>query len=302
MESRVPDDMTIRDYLLGRLERDSEVVERIDHLMLTDPEFSENCGVIEDEILEEYLEGTLSAADRGAVESHFLQPPERQRKLQHARLLSRRLAESARQPEAARQPKPTRLSDRDRVLEIKPSPASVATRRPRSNFRLYAEIAAAVLLTASVIYLSRSRVELKSSLGESAAQLTQEREHSAQLNQQLQAARGLAQPSTAMLSLFQPGVLRGSNESLPNLTIGPATTKVRIELALLSSNPRPYNLRLESQGKTLWSLDHLTPFTSPDGAILIFEIPVTAVVSGENRVQVSQSSEPPTSYFFTVSR
>src|SRR5215469_4647617 len=272
MENPLSDDMTIRDYLLGRLDPASETVDRVDELMLTSAEFLENLGLIEDEIIEEYLEGTLSPADKQSVESHFLRPPERQRKLQHARLLSSRLANGA------------DLPDRTKLLQIKPSPAPFAPLSSRSNFRLCAEIAAALLLTVSVMYLWQSRRQLQVALGKSAQQLTQERENSAQINQQLQSARDLAQPSTAMLSLFQPSILRSPDESLSKLTIGAGTNKVR----------------LESAGKTLWSLDHLTPFTSRDGSILIFEIPATALPAGENKLLVFQGSELPTSCPFTV--
>ena len=288
MENPLSDDMTIRDYLLGRLDPASETVDRVDELMLTSAEFLENLGLIEDEIIEEYLEGTLSPADKQSVESHFLRPPERQRKLQHARLLSSRLANDA------------DLPDRTKLLQIKPSPAPFAPLSSRSNFRLCTEIAAALLLTVSVMYLWQSRRQLQVALGKSAQQLTQERENSAQINQQLQSARDLAQPSTAMLSLFQPSILRSPDESPSKLTIGAGTNKVRVELALISSSPRPYNLRLESAGKTLWSLDHLTPFTSRDGSILIFEIPATALPAGENKLLVFQGSELPTSCPFTV--
>ena len=290
MQSPLPDDMTVRDYLLGRLDPASDTVERVDELVLTNSEFLENLAVVEDEIIEEYLEGTLSNADKQSVESHFLRPPERQRKLQHARLLATRLASAA------------PLPDRSKLLQIQPSAASAASLGARSSFRFYGEIAAAALLAVSIAYLSHSRHQLQSALGDSAQQLTQEREHSTQLNKQLQSMRDLAKPPTALLSLFQPGVLRGPGESLPKVTIGPGTSKVRIELALLSSNPRPYTLRLESAGKTLWSLDQVTPFTSRDGAILTFEIPATALTPGEARLQVFQSSESPTTYTFTVSR
>ena len=81
MDENVPNDATIRSYLLGQTESEV-VIDRIDELMLDSEEFSENVDVIEDEIIEEYVEGTLSPAEKKAVESHFLRPQERQRKLQ----------------------------------------------------------------------------------------------------------------------------------------------------------------------------------------------------------------------------
>src|SRR6185369_10039721 len=84
-------DANIREYLLGRLDSDVELVDSIDEQTLTDPEFSMSVDVIEDEIIEEYLEGSLNLEDKRAVERHFLRPPERQLKLKTARLFSRYL-------------------------------------------------------------------------------------------------------------------------------------------------------------------------------------------------------------------
>ncbi len=72
MENRVIDEVHIREYLLGRLEGDPEFVEQIDEQILTNPQFSIIVDVVEDEIIEEYIEGSLNADDARAVERHFL--------------------------------------------------------------------------------------------------------------------------------------------------------------------------------------------------------------------------------------
>ena len=96
-------DANIREYLLGRLDSDSELVESIDDQILTDPKFSMSVDVVEDEIIEEYLEGSLSSEDKRAVEKLFLRPPERQHKLKTARLISRYFeAQTPKQPAPAR--------------------------------------------------------------------------------------------------------------------------------------------------------------------------------------------------------
>src|SRR5215475_5768152 len=85
------EDTMIREYLLGRLDNAPEVAERLAERMLTETELSELVDVIEDEIIEEYLEGQLEPADRQAIEKHFLRPPERREKLRLARILHRGL-------------------------------------------------------------------------------------------------------------------------------------------------------------------------------------------------------------------
>jgi hypothetical protein len=290
MEIRVPDDMTIRDYLLGRLDPASEIVERLDELMLTNIQFTERLGVIEDEIIEEYLEGTLSPAEKQSVESHFLRPRERQRKLQNARLLTARLASATTAPEG------------NELLQIKASSNLAASLRTRSNFRLYAEIAAAIFLAASLAYLFQLRRDLGKTLRESKEELAQERKHSASLDEQLRTARELAQPSTVILSLFQSGVRRTSKSLLPELKIGPGTRNVHVEAVLSSSVPGAYDVRLETAGKVVWSLDHSDPFISTNGAILIFEVPASALPAGESRFIVSQKNGNETAYPFVASK
>ena len=75
----------IREYLLGRLDPNSKLVENIDEQILTVPEFSTTIDVVEDEIIEQYLEGSLNQGDTRAVERHFLRPLDRQRKLRSIR-------------------------------------------------------------------------------------------------------------------------------------------------------------------------------------------------------------------------
>jgi len=96
-------DANIREYLLGRLDSEPELVDNIDEQILTDPSFSLTVDVAEDEIIEEYLEGSLSSEDARAVERHFLRPSERQRKLEVARLLGRYFESESRKAKAKQQ-------------------------------------------------------------------------------------------------------------------------------------------------------------------------------------------------------
>src|SRR5437899_4121420 len=92
METGLPEETNIREYLLGRLQQDTpELSERLEERLLADDDFSRTVDLVEDEIIEEYLEGTLDAADKQTVEQHFLRPPERQKKLRFARLLHHHL-------------------------------------------------------------------------------------------------------------------------------------------------------------------------------------------------------------------
>jgi hypothetical protein len=72
-------------YLLGRSNESQR--EATEQRLLTDDEFFEELEIIEDELIDDYLAGELSTADRQLFEQHFLIPSERQLKLKFAHAL-----------------------------------------------------------------------------------------------------------------------------------------------------------------------------------------------------------------------
>ena len=277
MEKRVQNEAIIREYLLGRLDDHPELIERLDEQILADIEFSETVDLIEDEIIEDYLDGALNINDTQAVEEHFLRPKERQLKLRNARLLSHHLATASRNPEA-----------RYRKDNAQPSRATVTPIRS-FPFRIGLEIAAAVLLIVSAVYLLRTRRELQIEVQRTAA-----------LSHQLAAVLDLAQPVTATLSLLEPGLRRGE-EPLPELVISARTRNIHVEIALSSATPGAYNVRLENAGKTVWSQDHIEALTAPGGAILILNVPAQGLTQGEAKFVVQQNNGPEAAYWFLIS-
>ena len=87
MNDHFPAENTIRDYLLGRLDDQADLEQSWSEWILVDDELSETVSVIEDEIIEDYLDGRLDAASKRDVEQHFLRPPARQEKLKIANRL-----------------------------------------------------------------------------------------------------------------------------------------------------------------------------------------------------------------------
>src|SRR5258707_15764079 len=86
MKSNHPDENTIREYLLGRLNDQPEVEESMSEKMFFDDELSELVDSVEDEILDEYLDGSMNPADKAAVEKYFLLPPERKQRSEERRV------------------------------------------------------------------------------------------------------------------------------------------------------------------------------------------------------------------------
>ena len=93
----------MRRYLLGQLEE--EELDRLERRLLAEDEAFAGLDAAQDDLIEDYLDGTLGAADRAAFEAHFLAAPAHAESLACARLvregLLRETAEVAR-PAAAR--------------------------------------------------------------------------------------------------------------------------------------------------------------------------------------------------------
>lgn len=103
MLSNQDDQLTIRDYLLGRLDEDS--CQDFEKQLLIDDELFEELTVSEDELVDQYLSGELDKATALLFETFFLRTSERQNKLRFARALRRYNAEHATvDPKSAIQP------------------------------------------------------------------------------------------------------------------------------------------------------------------------------------------------------
>jgi hypothetical protein len=274
MENRPSDEMSIRRYLLGLLETESEVLEALDKQMLEDNELSDLAELIEDEIIEEYLEGTLDPIEKDAVERHFLRPAERREKLRSARLLTRHLAAEPQD----------RKNDSNDVLS---SPVGPWNRRIA-----YAAPAATLLLVVCLGYVVHLKRASNSEIAKLTNDLSKEKEHSAGLVEKVQELRVLGQSSVVLLTLLQPGVRRAP-APVQELEIGTATQRVHVEIPLQGVSSGAFDVRLERAGagapRTVVSIAQLESFRSRNGALLIFDMPTQGIEPGDYRFTVRES-------------
>src|ERR1051326_8135013 len=89
MDKKIAKEEAVRQYLLGTLSEPE--LSEIEQELFVDEELSGMADLIEDEIIEQYLDQKLDAREREAFGSHFLRPPSRRQKLDCARLLRHRL-------------------------------------------------------------------------------------------------------------------------------------------------------------------------------------------------------------------
>jgi len=82
-----PTEDTIRQYLFGRLDNQQDLERKLSEQIFLDDELSEVVDSIEDEIIEDYLDGRVNIGDRVVIENYFMRTAERKEKLEVARLL-----------------------------------------------------------------------------------------------------------------------------------------------------------------------------------------------------------------------
>jgi hypothetical protein len=265
--NNITDRDTVRQYLLGKLNGQTELEANLSDGILFNDEMGEIADSVEDEIIEDYLDGSLDSADRRAVDQYFLQAPQRKEKLRFAKLLRHHL-----------DTKPVHYADMNRGDLVRP-PA-----RQPNRFRAYALFAALVLISsASLIYvmgIRRSHTRLEAKLG-------QERERYANLQRET----APAQSSMVSLTLVADRS-RGAAIQIPHVEIDSSTRRIIVDIALQAGASGPYDVRLESKGggEPLWSA-RLLPLISPTGdARLVFDMPAQGIKSGVYSFVVSGTS------------
>jgi len=143
-----PDRITqsnIRSYLLGQV--DEAEHEAIETAILTDNELFEELLVVEDEVIDEYLNGKLDPEARSRFENYFLAAPERHEQLRFARVFDQYVSS---QTAAATAPPSASHSWRDWFQTLFASPVRVAA---------YAIVPLVIALAAWQIFFRQSDVQ-----------------------------------------------------------------------------------------------------------------------------------------------
>lgn len=131
----------VRVYLLGEL-RDEEQCRVVEERLLTDNDFCEQIEMVEDELIEQYLDGELSEKERVQFEQCFLQTKERREKFSVARSINR-YATSRSTPSPASEPvEPDTIKNRSAATK----PAKLYSFWTRWPVGAYAGLAAGLVI------------------------------------------------------------------------------------------------------------------------------------------------------------
>jgi len=270
MNESFPTESSIRQYLLGRLNDQEELDTSLSVQICFNDELAEIVGVIEDEIIEQYLDETLKAEDKRAFENYFLRPSERKEKLTCMRALRSVVKTYPTENEA----KVVNVSHPD--LRVMQGAGVGVIAHFRSHNRTYLELAATILVVISTTYLIRTLqdMRLQAAMAKKAeAQLqlalAQERQHSADQAQEL------AQLEPPIQLSFGGSLVR-DRAKIPKIEIRRFTQSIKVEIG--HSSAPTYDVHVENDAKTaIWSETGLTP----SSRILRFEIPAQGITAGD---------------------
>jgi hypothetical protein len=93
MTEYVESDISMKRYLLGELAEPEQ--QALEERLMTSDEYFDQLLIAEDDLVDEYLRGTLSAREKERFNGHFLCTPERRHKLNFSRSLQRYVATHA---------------------------------------------------------------------------------------------------------------------------------------------------------------------------------------------------------------
>ncbi len=249
-------DALLRKFLLGSVSEEER--ERIENVFLTDSQATERILVVEQELIEEYLEGNLTTADTERFVSHYAQTAEQRRNLR----ITKAIKDWAMMEASSTQTAPATVSTWSRLrarLKLKPA------------FVVPIAIAVVILIVVAV-WLSTQTEERRRHLA-----IEQEL---AQLNTPSSQAPG---PASIELS---PVTVRGAG---PASQLNTPIDKGVVELRLLWMQKERYStyraaIRRHSDNQ-LFTVPNLQP--EADGKAVLIKLPAHILTKGSYRLDLS---------------
>jgi hypothetical protein len=244
---------TIRQYLLGRLPEDK--LTTLDERVVTDPAFHEELLIVEDELIDEYLAGELSADESRSFEDHFLLTSERREKLRFGRAFSHYFSRSP--APALLEPVPKAQTEEKDDVPV-PPPKWYERFLPIKNPILaYSLMAVALLVVAGVSWLAvRNRTPR------------------------------LSGPVYAIT--ITAGTTRGANDSGNRFSIPPGIGTVELKAELRQDEyPRYSAVLFDDAGSELWRETNLQTRSDSGPRVLVVPVPARLLVPGYYSLKLS---------------
>lgn len=259
----------LRRFLLDELSEEER--QQVEELFLVDPEYRERVLTAEDDLIEEYADGSLSEVERQRVRLRLLSTSQQQRKLKVVKLIKKYVdvEKAAHSPPAGGKVKP--LGDRHRGA--------------RALSRLYVSIPLAAMLLLAVGFGVMKLVELRrlseQEAREQSRRLTIENEL-ARLNDATLSGQGEA----TGFSLVLPPVFVRDLKAAPRVPPSAASV-VELRLLLVRNDYEVYRVSLQKLGDpTQFTIPNLRAQNTSSGKAVHLKIPMRLLTRGDYQLSL----------------
>lgn len=321
MKRHSDNESLIINYLLGVLPEAE--LERFEQRYLEDETLFEELQEIEDELIDDYVGGALTAEQQAQFEQYFLRSPQRREKLEFARAMTERAAAWKTENETtSSQSSIPALGDTAELDQTTEATGKVlpfkAWARPVSTWRQWAAIAAAVLIAVGSGMLWLRNRELRRQLiaadansarlrqeaealsarsAETNAQLSAEQQQTQKLEEQLEqlqksisaeAARKVVVTAMLGVEYLVRGTRGDAEKRVKTLEIPANTRMVRLGVEFEKSRFETFKITLRrSEGGTVWTRGGLKARMVGNKQSITLAIPTENLTAGNYEVIVS---------------
>lgn len=250
----------IRRYLLGELNEDDR--EQLERRLITDRDYNEEVLMVEEELLEDYVSGTLSAPDRDLFEKNYLSAPRQKEKLRVARALDKYAAQT-----------------------VAPTPKLVSTRswlqRLIQTLRLHSGLMQLSWAVLVLVVLAGTWLIVRNRGGENAMQ--------AELRQLNGPESRVLAGTTVSPALLSPVSLRESGRS-PAVTITNQTEVVQLQIPYATGEGSTYRATLkDSNGREVAEVPDIRSRRVGNASLIVLQIPVRLFERGDYVVTITET-------------
>lgn len=315
MKDKADNENLIVRYLLGDLSEDEQV--EIEDRAFQDRQYLQSLQAVENDLIDEYAQGRLSAAERKQFESRFLASAERRRKVEFARALAIVTPEFATiekpaPPARALEPAGWRSALRAFIRGLHPaarfSMAAAALLLLVGGFWLVTE---SFRLRAELAGLRRDQFERERQQAELQQEIAAERERSEDLNARLQheqverakvereRAEDLLREierkqqesvkqtflSTIASITLMPGISRSASER-PQLIVAKTTKQARLQIGIEPGDEyRRFRVEIRARGgQTVLTKDNLPARRGRAARSVVLNLPANLLSAGEHEL------------------
>lgn len=286
---------TLRRFVLGSL--DEAARSALDEQLVTEPDVFEALGVVEDELIEEYLDGTSSDPDRAAFEKSFLTSPQRRARL--------RLAESLRRHAShAKATEPVRLQPRQSSFRWQPTWLALAAglvlslagnlwlvSRPqaqRAPSVAAPSVAVQPTAVAPTVAPALARAAMEPSTTPTAEDFQREREEWSKAEARVAALEETLRRSRSSVTfVLAAGALRSAG-SAQRIVVPSDAMLVHLRLELSGDDYPSYRaVLLDDAGEELWAASKLRAETESGHSFVLLALTPDRLARGDYQVKLS---------------